>query len=67
MMMIHKDHTKNQIYLPHKIPLIWVIRWANFRKISNVMMNKKNIGKSGISALEIIDFDSNIEGLDFFL
>ena len=67
MMMIHKDHTKNQIYRPHKILLIWVIRWANFRKISNVMMNKKNIGKSGISALEIIDFDSNIEGLDFFL
>jgi hypothetical protein len=40
---------------------------GNVKKPNGGDSIKENLGKAGIPAIEIIDFDANLEGLNFFL
>ena len=40
---------------------------GNVKKPNGGDSIKENLGKAGIPAIEIIDLDANLEGLNFFL
>ena len=40
---------------------------GNVKKPNGADSIKENLGKAGIPAIEIIDYDANLEGLNFFL